>query len=156
MPFNNSIRGPNNEATDQPLSMIHPSEDRNDGRTSTMPWLASYDPCVPPHRTDGCQVGTGIWRLRTFALHVRKKSFSADRTFQFTTKKMASTSSMRLLHAVGPLPSSDLLEVIHASSTDFYEMRRRTGVKSMDETALIAMGIMLEEMAQGPRGNWAP
>lgn len=56
-----------------------------------------------------------------------------------------------------PLPSSDLLEAIHAYSADFYDRatvdRGRDDYQSMDETALIAMGILLEEMARESLGE---
>lgn len=66
------------------------------------------------------------------------------------------------------LPDSDLLKSIHAYSSRFYEaMGRRRGPASfvgsrlvdeasMDETALLAMGILLEEAARealGKRGD---
>ena len=51
-----------------------------------------------------------------------------------------------------PLPSTELLEAIHAYSSDFYDRatvdRGGADHRSMDETALIAMGILLEEMAK--------
>ncbi|MCJ1465400.1 hypothetical protein MMC07_004018 [Pseudocyphellaria aurata] len=47
------------------------------------------------------------------------------------------------------LPDSDLLKAVHAYAADFYG---RTGVtqdfKSLDETALMAIGILLEEWAE--------
>ncbi|EAU39418.1 conserved hypothetical protein [Aspergillus terreus NIH2624] len=56
-----------------------------------------------------------------------------------------------------PLPSSDLLEAIHAYSADFYDNatwdRGHDDYRSMDETALIAMGILLEEMARESLGE---
>ncbi|KAL1964639.1 hypothetical protein VTN77DRAFT_6813 [Rasamsonia byssochlamydoides] len=56
-----------------------------------------------------------------------------------------------------PLPSSDLLQAIHAYSADFYENAITDGgadnFRSMDETALIAMGILLEEMAKESLGE---
>ncbi|KAL5359027.1 hypothetical protein BJX96DRAFT_173983 [Aspergillus floccosus] len=56
-----------------------------------------------------------------------------------------------------PLPSSDLLETIHAYSADFYDSatwdRGHDDYRSMDETALIAMGILLEEMARESLGE---
>lgn len=45
-----------------------------------------------------------------------------------------------------------MLQAIHAYSSDFYDNatmdRGQDDFRSMDETALIAMGILLEEMAQ--------
>lgn len=56
-----------------------------------------------------------------------------------------------------PLPSSELLEAIHAYSADFYDRatidRGKDDCQSMDETALIAMGILLEEMAKESLGE---
>lgn len=56
------------------------------------------------------------------------------------------------LPADRPLPNSDLLEAIHTYSADFYNSEDYDwGAKdnrSMDETALIAMGILIEEMAR--------
>ncbi|OOF98292.1 hypothetical protein ASPCADRAFT_205548 [Aspergillus carbonarius ITEM 5010] len=56
-----------------------------------------------------------------------------------------------------PLPSSDLLEAIHAYSADYYDHatidRGRDDYQSMDETALIAMGILMEEMAKESLGE---
>ncbi|KAA8648883.1 hypothetical protein EYZ11_006421 [Aspergillus tanneri] len=56
-----------------------------------------------------------------------------------------------------PLPSSELLEAIHAYSAEFYDNatidRGQIDYKSMDETALIAMGIMIEEMARESLGE---
>lgn len=56
-----------------------------------------------------------------------------------------------------PLPSSDLLEAIHAYSADYYDYatpdRGQDDYQSMDETALIAMGILMEEMAKESLGQ---
>ncbi|KAI9037870.1 uncharacterized protein KD926_011482 [Aspergillus affinis] len=56
-----------------------------------------------------------------------------------------------------PLPSSELLEAIHAYSADFYDRatldRGQDDYQSMDETALIAMGILMEEMARESLGE---
>ncbi|RAH51540.1 uncharacterized protein BO95DRAFT_5656 [Aspergillus brunneoviolaceus CBS 621.78] len=55
------------------------------------------------------------------------------------------------------LPSSELLEAVHAYSADFYDHatidRGQDDHHSMDETALIAMGILLEEMAKESLGE---
>ncbi|KAJ9363437.1 hypothetical protein DTO280E4_2419 [Paecilomyces variotii] len=55
------------------------------------------------------------------------------------------------------LPSSGLLEAINAYSADFYDDamwdRVQDDYQNMDETALIAMGILLEEMAQESLGE---
>ncbi|OXV05261.1 hypothetical protein Egran_06971 [Elaphomyces granulatus] len=56
-----------------------------------------------------------------------------------------------------PLPSSDLLQAIHTYSSDFYDNAAvdggRDDFRSMDETALIAVGILLEEMARESLGD---
>lgn len=55
------------------------------------------------------------------------------------------------------LPSSEILEAIHAYTADFYEFATEDhGLHdhhSMDETALIAMGILVEEMAKEALGE---
>jgi hypothetical protein len=55
------------------------------------------------------------------------------------------------------LPSSDLLVGIHAYAADFYRRatknRGQSDMLSMDETALIALGILLEEMAKESLGE---
>lgn len=52
---------------------------------------------------------------------------------------------------VQPLPDSDLLKAIHTYASDFYNQATTTkglaDFSSMDETALIACGILLEEFA---------
>lgn len=59
--------------------------------------------------------------------------------------------------AGNPLPESDLLKAIHTYTSDFYDNatinRGRTDWRSMDETALIAMGILLEEAAKESLGE---
>ncbi|PYH40739.1 uncharacterized protein BP01DRAFT_307434 [Aspergillus saccharolyticus JOP 1030-1] len=56
-----------------------------------------------------------------------------------------------------PLPSSEMLEAVHAYSADFYDYatvdRGQDVYYSLDETALIAMGILLEEMARESLGE---
>lgn len=56
-----------------------------------------------------------------------------------------------------PLPSTSLLESIHVYAADFYEHatldRGRDDYQSMDETALIAMGVLLEEMVKEALGE---
>lgn len=50
-----------------------------------------------------------------------------------------------------PLPDSDLLKAIHAYTSDLYANatsdRGQSSWRSMDETALIALGFLLEETA---------
>jgi hypothetical protein len=59
--------------------------------------------------------------------------------------------------AGNPLPDSDLLKAIHAYTSDFYDNATtnhgRFDWRSMDETALIAMGILLEETAKESLGK---
>lgn len=60
-------------------------------------------------------------------------------------------SADRHLSAHQRLPDSDLLKAIHAYSADFYSSAfpqdMDLDMQSMDETALLAMGILLEEAA---------
>lgn len=55
------------------------------------------------------------------------------------------------------LPDSDLLKAIHAYASDFYANATSDGgkrdFKSLDETALLAMGILLEEAAAEALGK---
>ncbi|KAJ5514470.1 hypothetical protein N7463_004022 [Penicillium fimorum] len=55
------------------------------------------------------------------------------------------------------LPSSELLETIHAYAADYYEYATADNGKddhqTMDETALLAMGILIEEMAKEELGE---
>ncbi|QIX00440.1 hypothetical protein AMS68_005957 [Peltaster fructicola] len=57
----------------------------------------------------------------------------------------------RYLKADQKLPDSDLLKAIHAYAADFYARTTTDGGKSdektLDETALLAIGILLEELA---------
>lgn len=56
-----------------------------------------------------------------------------------------------------PLPDSEMLQTIHSYCSDFYDRatldRGQDDFRSMDETALIAMGILLEEMANESLGE---
>lgn len=55
------------------------------------------------------------------------------------------------------LPESDLLKAIHAYASDFYACttsnKGLSDWRSLDETALMAMGILLEEAAQEALGE---
>ena len=55
------------------------------------------------------------------------------------------------------LPDSDLLKAIHAYAADFYAEAipngRQVSTQSMDETALLALGILLEETADEVLGE---
>lgn len=68
--------------------------------------------------------------------------------FYFAHEKLPSTR---------PLPDTDLLESVHAYTSDIYEHATPDGghrdYQSMDETALIAMGVLLEEMAREALGK---
>ena len=63
----------------------------------------------------------------------------------------------RHLHPHQRLPDSDLLKTIHAYASDFYARAMPDGgksdFKSLDETALLAMGILLEEAAAEALGK---
>ncbi|KAJ5895063.1 hypothetical protein N7495_006754 [Penicillium taxi] len=56
-----------------------------------------------------------------------------------------------------PLPNSSILEAIHAYSADFYQSQTRKQGKydhhTMDESALLAMGILVEELAKEEMGE---
>jgi UAF complex subunit Rrn10 len=55
------------------------------------------------------------------------------------------------LHSTQVLPDSELVKAIHAYASDFYDMATSNAgqhdFKSFDETALLAIGILLEEAA---------
>lgn len=55
------------------------------------------------------------------------------------------------------LPDSDLLKAIHAYASDFYGRastnRGLLDFESLDETALLGLGILLEEMAEHVLGD---
>ena len=55
------------------------------------------------------------------------------------------------------LPDSDLLKAIHAYTSDFYGRATANGglldFESLDETALLGLGILLEEMAEHVLGD---
>ncbi|KAJ5547608.1 hypothetical protein N7513_004842 [Penicillium frequentans] len=61
------------------------------------------------------------------------------------------------LPADRPLPSSEILTAIHAYSSDFYANKLRDNGKhnfySMDESALLAVGILMEELAKEQLGE---
>lgn len=65
----------------------------------------------------------------------------------------------RHLTANQTLPDSDLLKAVHAYAADFYGAMGENGevmFRSMDETALLAMGVLMEEAAEellGPTGD---
>ena len=55
------------------------------------------------------------------------------------------------------LPESDLLKAIHAYASDFYgravKWKGKVDFESLDETALLAVGILMEEMAREVLGE---
>ena len=55
------------------------------------------------------------------------------------------------------LPDSDLLKAIHTYASDFYGRATANGglldFESLDETALLGLGILLEEMAEHALGD---
>lgn len=55
------------------------------------------------------------------------------------------------------LPDSDMLKAIHAYASDFYDSgalgQTRNDFRSLDETALIAMGILIEEAVAASLGS---
>ena len=55
------------------------------------------------------------------------------------------------------LPDSDLLKAIHTYASDFYGRATANGglldFESLDETALLSLGILLEEMAEHVLGD---
>lgn len=57
----------------------------------------------------------------------------------------------------GALPESDLLKALHCYSSDFYSRATpgggTTDWRSMDETALLAMGILMEEVCREALGE---
>lgn len=56
-----------------------------------------------------------------------------------------------------PLPASDLVKAVHAYTSYFYATSVGAGADrdwcSMDETALLALGVLLEELAAGVLGE---
>ncbi|KXS95134.1 hypothetical protein AC578_2882 [Pseudocercospora eumusae] len=58
------------------------------------------------------------------------------------------------------LPDSDLLKAIHSYASDFYGSGKlgnpRKDFKSLDETALIAMGVLIEELVAETLGETGP
>lgn len=48
----------------------------------------------------------------------------------------------------GQLPDSDLLKALHVYAADFYTAGREGGIdyRSLDETALLALGVLIEEL----------
>lgn len=58
----------------------------------------------------------------------------------------------------GALPDSDLLKALHCYTSDFYARvvgtaGKGTDWRSMDETALLALGILMEEMCRDDLGE---
>ena len=63
----------------------------------------------------------------------------------------------RHLQSDQTLPESDLLKALHTYASDFYEktagLQAGTSYESMDGSALIALGILLEEMCKEKLGD---
>jgi hypothetical protein len=57
----------------------------------------------------------------------------------------------------GQLPDSDLLKALHVYAADFYAVGREGGpgidYRSLDETALLALGILMEELCREQLGE---
>lgn len=57
----------------------------------------------------------------------------------------------------GALPDSDLLKALHCYASDFYSRTTADGGKgdwrSMDETALLALGVLMEEVCRKTLGE---
>ncbi|OBT65188.1 hypothetical protein VE03_04705 [Pseudogymnoascus sp. 23342-1-I1] len=58
-------------------------------------------------------------------------------------------------NAVGDLPDSDLLKALHVYAADFYAAEREAGsdYRSLDETALLALGVLMEELCREQLGE---
>ncbi|KFY89086.1 hypothetical protein V500_05944 [Pseudogymnoascus sp. VKM F-4518 (FW-2643)] len=58
-------------------------------------------------------------------------------------------------NAVGHLPDSDLLKALHVYAADFYAAEREAGAdyRSLDETALLALGVLMEELCREQLGE---
>ncbi|OBT53408.1 hypothetical protein VE04_05680 [Pseudogymnoascus sp. 24MN13] len=57
--------------------------------------------------------------------------------------------------AAGHLPDSDLLKALHVYAADFYAAEREAGAdyRSLDETALLALGVLMEELCREQLGD---
>ncbi|KFY00710.1 hypothetical protein O988_03139 [Pseudogymnoascus sp. VKM F-3808] len=58
-------------------------------------------------------------------------------------------------NAAGQLPDSDLLKALHMYAADFYAAEREAGAdyRSLDETALLALGVLMEELCREQLGE---
>ncbi|ELR05854.1 hypothetical protein GMDG_07627 [Pseudogymnoascus destructans 20631-21] len=58
-------------------------------------------------------------------------------------------------NAAGNLPDSDLLKALHVYAADFYASEREAGAdyRSLDETALLALGVLMEELCRDQLGE---
>ena len=58
-------------------------------------------------------------------------------------------------NAAGHLPDSDLLKALHVYAADFYAAEREAGAdyRSLDETALLALGVLMEELCREQLGE---
>ncbi|KFZ13977.1 hypothetical protein V501_03449 [Pseudogymnoascus sp. VKM F-4519 (FW-2642)] len=58
-------------------------------------------------------------------------------------------------NSVVHLPDSDLLKALHVYAADFYAAEREAGAdyRSLDETALLALGVLMEELCREQLGD---
>ncbi|KGO71859.1 hypothetical protein PITC_025910 [Penicillium italicum] len=96
-------------------------------------------------------VSTSARSLRPEELLYRKQNIpeeSIEEKFYFAHENLPSHQA---------LPNSDLLETVHAYAADYYEYATADNGKddhqTMDETALLAVGILIEEMAKEELGE---
>ncbi|EKV07791.1 UAF complex subunit Rrn10 [Penicillium digitatum] len=110
---------------------------------------------VHPHRTVASQhrdtASTNARSLRPEELLYRKQNIPAEsieEKIYFAHENLSSDQT---------LPNSELLETIHAYAADYYEYATADNGKddyqTMDETALLALGILIEEMAKEELGE---
>ncbi|CAG8160588.1 unnamed protein product [Penicillium olsonii] len=111
----------------------------------------------------------GVNPIQSFASQYRDTASSGARAFRpeellFRGKDPATRSldeekyfANEKLPADRPLPNSELLEAIHAYAADYFEYATadngQDDHRTMDETALLAMGILIEEMASEELGD---
>ena len=113
--------------------------------------IQASQPVVSYHRDTA---SSGARPLRPEELLLRKQNTSARPVSEQVEKTYFAHEN---LPADQSLPSSELLETIHAYAADFYEYATADNGhddhKTMDETALLAMGILIEEMSKDALGD---
>ncbi|KAJ6043984.1 hypothetical protein N7499_006490 [Penicillium canescens] len=113
--------------------------------------IQASQPVVSYHRDTA---SSGARPLRPEELLLRKQNTSAGPVSEQVEKTYFAHEN---LPADQSLPSSELLETIHAYAADFYEYATadngQDDHKTMDETALLAMGILIEEMSKDALGE---